>query len=100
MGLELVRVASPREGGAPGEAWWFWCAGCNTHHAFTTKLAEGAEGPVWAKSGPPERPTFEPSLLCRDLGCHLLLRGGMLEYLGDCAHALAGKRVPIPREPL
>lgn len=26
-----------------GEAYWFWCYPCDTHHKFTTKLAKGAQ---------------------------------------------------------
>jgi hypothetical protein len=28
--------------------------------------------------------------------CHYHLRAGVIEYCGDCAHALAGKSIPLP----
>jgi hypothetical protein len=31
--------------------------------------------------------------------CHTFVRGGMIEFLGDCTHALAGQTVPIPQWP-
>ena len=105
-----------------GERWWFWCEGCDTHHAYTTRLARGEVGPVWTMSGTPERPTFTPSLLCnrqlravcdcpageaacerddhaRPTGgyhrCHLFVTDGMVRYLTDCTHHLAGRAVPL-----
>jgi len=28
--------------------------------------------------------------------CHYFLKGGMLQFLGDCTHTLAGQTVPLP----
>lgn len=78
-----------------GESFWFWCRGCGTHHRFRTKLAKGETGPVWSWNGSMDRPTFSPSLLYPGLVCHLFLRDGMVQYLGDCTHALAGQTVPV-----
>lgn len=91
---------------AGGERWWFWCEPCSTHHVYTTKLGEGETGPVWSFNGDEEHPSFTPSLLCnRNLTpehkaagghrCHLYLTGGMVRYLGDCTHAMAGQSVPV-----
>ena len=83
-----------------GEAmgWAFWCPGCDEPHRVPR---DGR----WTFDGNWERPTFSPSLLswadypdgrrC----CHLFIRDGHLEFLGDCTHALAGQRVPmVPHE--
>lgn len=32
--------------------------------------------------------------------CHLFLTDGMLEFLSDCTHSLAGQRVPLPDLPV
>lgn len=32
--------------------------------------------------------------------CHLFLIDGMLEFLSDCTHSLAGQRVPLPDLPV
>lgn len=93
---------------AGGERWWFWCEGCDTHHAYTTKLGQGETGPCWQGPGDPTAPTFSPSLLCngntpaKDLHphttahrCHLYVRNGQVQYLSDCSHHLAGRTVPI-----
>lgn len=101
----------------PGERVWFWCPGCETHHAFTTKLADGepTSHPVWDWNGDLESPTFSPSLLvngsycmCVKPGCtkphagkgighrcHLFLRNGMVQFLTDCSHHLAGQTLPV-----
>lgn len=105
----LVSPADAGERGAIPEAdygiaYWFWCEGCCTHHSFRTKAAKGegagidgkAPLPIWTFNGSLEKPTFEPSLLYRSIQrCHLYLREGVLEYLGDSSHKLAGKRVPL-----
>ncbi len=104
-----------------GVSYQFWCSGCAGHHSYTTKLGEGETGPVWTYDGNEEAPTFSPSLLanpqikglcsCQDSEecdqdshakpdygyhrCHLFLRAGMVQYLSDCTHSLAGKTVPV-----
>jgi hypothetical protein len=31
-----------------------------------------------------------------EVRCHSFVRAGMIEFLSDCTHELAGKTVPIP----
>jgi len=31
--------------------------------------------------------------------CHTFIRGGMVQFLGDCTHALAGQTLPLPDLP-
>lgn len=72
--------------------WWFWCPGCEESHAYST--------PRWARTGTDEAPTFSPSLLCTGTKrCHLFLRAGVLDFLSDCEHPLAGQKVPLPEPP-
>lgn len=80
-----------------GARYWFFCPGCRTGHAFTVRT--DGKRPSWTFDGDMERPTFSPSLLCPDLRCHLFLRGGVLQFLPDCSHALAGQSVPLPDIP-
>lgn len=72
------------------DGWWFWCPGCEEGHRF---------GPQWAMSGPPDAPTFRPSLVTPDVSgatrCHLFVDDGHITYLKDCQHALAGQSVPM-----
>lgn len=103
-----------------GEAWWFWCGGCETHHYFRTKAAKDEKCPIWDFDGNVIFPTFSPSLIVKytdhtkcvpnqncDLPnckgqpfiCHLHLQNGILKYLGDCTHKLKGMNVPLPDMP-
>ena len=72
----------------------FSCPGCGTPHAFND---------TWDVSGWPDSPTVSPSLLVTyppesGIGdrCHSLIRGGRIEFLSDCSHALAGQTVDLP----
>lgn len=83
------------------EAYVFACPGCEHDHVYVVKSGEKVYvgAPEWSWNGSMESPSFEPSLLnTRSDGkrCHLYLRNGMIEYCGDCTHALAGKSVPCP----
>jgi len=100
-----------------GDRWMYWCQGCEEPHMV---------GPGWACEGNLESPTFSPSVLvtsghympgwkgpkcwctfraehpdcefeCRR--CHTFIRGGMVDFLGDCTHALAGQTLPLPDYP-
>jgi hypothetical protein len=90
----------------------FWCEGCKTHHYVQH---EGV--PKWDWCGSLQRPTVRPSILCRGTVpitdeehtilmngglvdpkptvCHMMIRDGQIEYLGDCTHALAGRTVAM-----
>lgn len=76
--------------------WWFWCPGCDELHGYTT--------PRWTRTGTDDEPTFLPSLLCtfgkdNNKRCHIYLRKGVIDFLSDCTHALAGTKVPLPEPP-
>lgn len=108
-----------------GKRHTFWCPGCSDTHSFTCGVS-GA--PSWQYDGNADRPTIAPSLLTRCghyagrhqagdecwctyearygkkppfacYSCHLFLRDGRLEFLGDCTHALAGQTVDLPDMP-
>lgn len=90
-----------------GESYWFWCAGCNTCHRFTTKLYKGQHprgNPMWTFNGNEEKPSFTPSLVYpgwkntegKWVGrCHLVLTDGVIKYYSDCHHELADQTVPL-----
>lgn len=93
------------EGGRVG----FWCPGCDGVHIIGVDNNDGA--PQWGWDRNVEAPTFSPSILVtyegKDAGqgdapparCHSFVKAGLIEFLGDCTHALAGKTVPIPDWP-
>lgn len=45
-----------------------------------------------------DKPTFTPSLLIQNPAkqCHSWVTDGKIQFLNDCAHALAGKTVDLP----
>lgn len=103
----------------------YWCQGCNSAH----QVSVAGPGAVWGWNGNVEAPTFTPSVLVtsghfvsshkpgdkcwctyaaehpgrpvsfRCQRCHTFIRGGMVEFLGDCSHAYAGKTEPLPDWP-
>lgn len=87
-----------------GNGLMFWCPGCDGAHRV--QHGEGP-GPRWGWNGDAERPTFTPSVLVRydgaDAGrdgappavCHSFITDGRIQFLGDCAHALAGQTVDL-----
>lgn len=59
--------------------------------------------PGWYWNGDKEKPTFSPSILTRtyrgdeEKRNHVFVRNGVIEFLPDCSHELAGKKVELPR---
>lgn len=78
------------------------CPGCKMPHQIHTKQSN-PNGANWTFNGDMEKPTFSPSLLVtyrwgekRDNNvCHSFIRNGVWEFLNDCTHELAGKKVPM-----
>ena len=90
----------------------FWCPGCKDMHAFATnKDTVGQYSRArWEFNGDMGKPTFSPSLGIRDwddttgemrpgFRCHLFLTDGVIRFLGDCRHELAGESVPLGVHP-
>ena len=102
----------------------FWCPGCNEYH--TVNIGPGS--PSWTFNGDYDAPTFEPSVLVRSghyvpswsgkacwcsynkehpddperfecTMCHSFVRNGMIQFLSDCTHALAGQTVKLGIRP-
>lgn len=96
------------------------CPGCDYFHQIWVGDEPGVH-PRWQFNGDFERPTFSPSLLVQSERwappvtpenvdewrgnpwaqekvqhiCHSFIRDGHWEFLTDCTHSLAGKRVPM-----
>lgn len=103
------------------DALMFVCPGCRTPYTLPDGTEHTPSGlhmlpvnttehaPQWTWDGNLEHPTLEPSILShiqpydeesKPLGiCHSYLRAGVLEFLGDCTHGLAGQHVPLPDLP-
>jgi hypothetical protein len=70
-----------------GDHWFFWCPACQLQHSFDRS--------GWF-NGCLTRPTRRPAIFTQATGCHLFLSGGLLTYLRDCPHAMAGKTLELP----
>ena len=66
------------------------------------------KSPAWTWDGNLEAPTLSPSILThtepyvdgKGTGiCHSFISAGIVEFLGDCTHSLAGQKVPLPELP-
>ena len=67
-----------------------FCPGCGYEHALSPKIHK-LEGSVY-------HPTFYPSLLqLGDKRCHSFIKDGMIIFLKDCWHNLAGETVELPK---
>ena len=71
------------------------CPACDDEHHVRVN-AEGNIG--WDWNGSVDEPTLSPSLLSQGIHprCHCFVRGGRIEFLGDCEHSMAGQTVELP----
>ena len=86
------------------EDWYhfeFNCPGCKYKHGFYVDRA-GHTGAKWDFNGDIEKPTVSPSILMTTTYagaphiCHSFITNGMIQFLGDCTHAMAGLTVELP----
>jgi hypothetical protein len=87
--------------GYGGKCMMHWCPGCDEAHGIYYERGTGT-GPVWTFNRDMESPTFGPSVRISDergTVCHYFLVAGMIQFCGDCRHALSGKTVPLPDWP-
>lgn len=101
----LRSVVSPK--GVTGIA--HWCPACDDSHEFALS-GKNTSGAQWQWDGNVVWPTCSPSMNIRintpdmvgynaSAGtsiCHYFLRAGVIEYLGDCSHAMRNQKVPLP----
>jgi hypothetical protein len=74
----------------------FYCPGCKQYH----QISDAPGG--WTFNGDFEKPTISPSILVNGSGacpsvprCHSFVREGMIQFLSDCTHELAGQTVEL-----
>jgi uncharacterized protein DUF6527 len=80
-----------------------WCPGCRQRHVFFVSKPS-VRGHQWKWDGNVDKPTFSPSMniswgepvIDR---CHYFIRGGMIQFLGDCTHALKNQTIELPDMP-
>jgi len=85
-----------------------WCPACKELHGFWVDKPNPDNGARWTFDGNLDVPTFNPSMNIRaefapeDGGpfvCHYFLKNGVIQYLNDCTHEMAGKEIPLPDLP-
>jgi len=104
--MAKIRIAKDPHGWVYGHA--FYCEGCDQEHLIDDR---------WTFNKDLNNPTFDPSLhitykhpkgysndnpapknydgeYIEDV-CHSFIRDGMIEYLTDCTHELAGKTIEL-----
>jgi len=72
----------------------YMCPGCDCEHAFSLK----SEGGHHYFNMDLENPTVSPSLVqnfSKGHVCHSFIKDGMIQFLSDCDHSLAGKTVKL-----
>ena len=77
----------------------FYCEGCKMAHRVIVKGGK----PIWEWNDDLEKPTISPYIRVQwedgedyiKKVCHSYVKDGMIQYLGDCTHELAGKTVPL-----
>lgn len=79
----------------------FWCPGCNMAHDVQPAVSP-FHGVDWAWNGDHAEPTLSPSILIEgdvDAGiptCHSNITNGLIEFLPESTHELAGQTVELP----
>lgn len=90
-----------KEGDSPD--YMIFCDGCGHGHGVWTS-APNKEGAIWKFNGDMENPTITPSILVYEIDgetkqkktvCHSFVTNGMIQYLNDSVHKLAGQTVPL-----
>lgn len=82
----------------------FDCPGCKCAHSIPVVIGAHQTG-SWGWNGSMDKPTFTPSILY-NVGrknptehlCHSFVKDGMIQFLSDCTHELAGQTVELPEQ--
>lgn len=85
-------------------AYFVYCPACERGHRFIVECEEDPNHKWEFNGNRDDTPTFTPSLLVESgpmrLGgpnhiCHSYLTAGVWNFLSDCTHDMAGKKVPM-----
>lgn len=91
----MPKIATVQNAGTKSPDILFYCPGCDSAHGINSR--------TWTFNGDLERPTISPSVFVNagranpdSHQCHSFVENGMIRFLSDCSHQLAGKTVEIP----
>lgn len=103
---DVVRHVAPSADEPSVRRLRFHCPGCRYGHMIRV---DASASPSWSWNGDMVKPTFSPSLNVMPNGglrprgpgvssgqCHSFVENGMIRFLSDCWHELAGQTVPLP----
>lgn len=108
--MAKIKRYTTDDGGYHGEL-GFMCPGCKHRHFIYDSETELSHGePVWQFNGDFDKPTIRASVLVYGWGfnsstgkhdimvdrCHSFITDGMIQFLSDCQHPLAGQTVELP----
>ena len=103
---KLLPITEPNEDKGISETvgYIFYCPGCDSHHGVHIRPYTNSVGARWSFAGSLDRPTFYPSINVKVektsgeliLRCHFFVADGLIRYLDDCTHKLAGQTVELP----
>jgi hypothetical protein len=87
-----IKLQKMREWKPFSDSIFYKCPGCGYEHCFSPKVHQF--------NGDLFNPTVSPSLLLNNPQnyhtCHSFVKNGMIEFLSDCWHHLAGQTVELP----
>lgn len=124
MGRLSSKLRHGRDGQGGRTLAWF-CPGCRGMHVIPLDKSWGPNSGPWTWNGDALAPSFSPSVNCNARGraaivaemrasgqlgaeedaswvdgrCHAIISGGVIQFMADCEHPLAGQSVPIPDLP-
>lgn len=100
MSAVAAWVVSKFGDGSAGPVRLGWrCVGCGEAHLIN--VGPSSPQPSWEWNGSRSSPTLSPSIRVRfhradaEVVCHSFVRDGVVEFLSDCTHDLAGRKVPM-----
>jgi len=77
----------------------FDCPGCGNSHGVWTS-SPNHNGAKWNFNNDMNKPTVSPSIVVHgeknNVICHSYISNGMIQFLVDCTHHLAGQTVELP----
>ena len=99
MSTDPNRVVEVGKDAHGGKYVMFFCPGCQMYHSMRVERGPGRDHDLrWDWNEDVVKPTLSPSLginMGTDMQCHLFVRDGKLEFLGDSRHHLSGQTVPM-----
>lgn len=111
MGNKFAPLKKSEQGHSPD--FNFYCLGCDCYHGVWT-TSKNISDAIWLFNNNLEKPTLSPSLLNRfvtykqdqekniipttikNVVCHVFITDGIIQYLPDCTHHLAGQTIELP----